>query len=249
MIFQKGGLMTRVYINGVNGRMGQAAAAAVEKDEALTFVGGGDAEDSLADRIRATKPEVVLDFTVASAVEQNARAIIENGVVPVIGTSGVTSEIFFRLKTLAEGRGIGGIVVPNFAIGAVLMMMFAQKAAEYLPDVEIIEEHHDGKQDAPSGTAVRTAELIAQVRRQAQPDYQPRVALDDRSISVAGIGIHSLRLPGLVAHQEVVFGGHGQVLRIRHDSMNRDSFMPGVCLACRKATGLKELVYGLEYLL
>ncbi len=241
--------MYKVYINGIGGRMGSAAEKAIQEDAELTLLGGGGRGDSLAEAIASLKPDVVLDLTVAEVAEENATTILSSGTPAVLGTSGFSEASVARLKKIADDKNIGGIIAPNFAIGAVLMMMFAEKAATYLPDVEIVEMHHDKKQDAPSGTAQRTAEMIAAARRAAGIDYKPKVSFDTRAMDVAGVGVHSIRLPGLVAHQQLVFGGSGEMLSIRHDSLNRESFMPGVCLACKVAPTLKTLHYGLETIL
>lgn len=229
--------------------MGSAAEKAIENDESLSLLGGARRGDDLAEAITRLKPDVVLDLTVAEVAEENASIILSSGTPAVLGTSGFTEESVARLRKIAEEKSVGGIIAPNFAIGAVLMMMFAEKAAAYLPDVEIVEMHHDQKQDAPSGTAQRTAEMIAAARTSAGINYKPNVAFDKRAIDVAGVGVHSIRLPGLVAHQQLVFGGSGEMLSIRHDSLNRECFMPGVCLACRVAPSLKTLQYGLETIL
>ena len=145
---------------------------------------------------------------------------------------------------------MGGLIVPNFAIGAVLMMKFSKEAAKYLPNAEVIELHHDGKLDAPSGTAIKTANMISEIRNSfSNPISEKEIIPGSRGGSSQGVKIHSIRLPGLIAHQEVIFGGQSQTLTIRHDSFHRESFMPGVCLACKKVLSLKELVYGLEELL
>jgi 4-hydroxy-tetrahydrodipicolinate reductase len=166
----------------------------------------------------------------------------------VIGTTGFSNEDLERLTELAQEKNTGAIIAPNFAIGAILMMKFSQMAAKYLPDVEIIEKHHDQKLDAPSGTALKTAQLITEVReekRQGHPDEKEDLE-GARGAELQGIRIHSVRLPGLVAHQEVMFGGEGQLLTIRHDSMNRASFMPGVKMAVESVMNIEGLVYGLE---
>ena len=241
--------MVRVYINGITGRMGVAAEKAVGEDPELQLVGGGGRTRDLKAAIAETKPDVVLDLTVAEVAVANAECILSSGTAAVLGTSGFSDSEVSRLQTLAKEKGVGGVIAPNFAIGAVLMMMFAEKAATYLPDVEIIEMHHDRKQDAPSGTAQRTAELIAKSIRANGATPSPNVPLAGRAFNVDGIGIHSVRLPGLVAHQQIIFGGSGQMLTIRHDSLNRESFMPGVCLACKRAPSMATLEYGLEHVL
>ena len=210
-----------------------------------------DLGDDLIARIKASQAQAVVDFTTAAVAFENTRKILEAGVHPVVGTSGLLAEQVAELQQLAEDKGIGGLIAPNFAIGAVLLMKYAQDAAKYLPDVEVIELHHNRKADAPSGTAVKTAQLIAEARKEI-----PKALVEEKELfegargsEVHGVRVHSLRLPGLVAHQEVIFGGTGETLTIRHDSIHRESFMPGVCLACRKVIGTQQLFYGLEHLL
>ncbi len=196
-------------------------------------------------------PDVLIDLTAPAFGRKHMEIAFRHGVRPVVGTTGFTEEDIAELRQLAEEKGLGAIIAPNFAIGAILMMKFAQMAANYLPDVEIIEKHHDRKLDAPSGTAIKTAELIAQVRKEkAQGHPEEREELEGaRGADYEGMHIHSVRLPGLVAHQEVIFGGIGQTLTIRHDSLNRASFMPGVKLAVETVLTLNTLVYGLEHII
>jgi 4-hydroxy-tetrahydrodipicolinate reductase len=194
---------------------------------------------------------VVVDFAKPFVLE-NALLAIEKGVVAIIGTTGQTAAELARIEQAVQKSGVCAMVIPNFAIGAVLMMRFAAEAARYMPNAEIIELHHDKKADAPSGTSIKTAEMMEEARKSAGAQAtQPLGSPDDsaRGDERSGIRIHSVRLPGLVAHQEVLFGGQGQVLTIRHDSLDRTSFMPGVLLAIRRASTLKGFVYGLEKLL
>jgi 4-hydroxy-tetrahydrodipicolinate reductase len=220
--------MIRVAVAGAAGRMGRAACAAVEGAGDMELTGRADPTLGVALAEVLGDADVVVDFTEPGTALGNARACLAAGVHVVIGTTG------FDVEGL---RGVGGanvFMAPNFAIGAVLMMRFAAEAARHMAAAEIIELHHDGKLDAPSGTAARTAMLMAAARG---GDAAPPV-------------IHSVRLPGLVAHQEVILGDLGQTLTIRHDSMNRESFMPGVLLAVRRVAGLTESpVVGLEHLL
>ncbi len=241
----------RVLVNGAKGRMGQEVVKAVTAAADLELVDQTDLGDDLIARIKASQAQAVVDFTTAAVAFENTRKILEAGVHPVIGTSGLLAEQVAELQQLAEDKGIGGLIAPNFAIGAVLLMKYAQDAAKYLPDVEVIELHHNRKADAPSGTAVKTAQLIAEARQEI-----PKALVEEKELfegargsEVHGVRVHSLRLPGLVAHQEVIFGGTGETLTIRHDSIHRESFMPGVCLACRKVIGTQQLFYGLEHLL
>jgi 4-hydroxy-tetrahydrodipicolinate reductase len=215
-----------VAVSGAAGRMGETVCRAVEGAEDMALVGRADPllDTGLADVLGDA--DVVVDFSTPDAALANARACLEAGVHCVMGTSGAD---FSSLEGVGEGNLF---VAPNFAIGAVLMMKFAVEAAAHMPECEIVELHHDGKLDAPSGTAKRTAELISEAGGNV---HEP---------------IHSVRLPGLVAHQEVLFGGAGQTLTIRHDSVNRESFMPGVLLAVRKVGSLdRSPVIGLENLL
>lgn len=262
--------MIKVLVSGACGRMGQAVVKAVMEDPELQLAGavdikaGADAgemagmgksgvivSDDLAKAIDAVKPEVMVDFTRPDVVYENAVLAVKKGVSPVIGTTGLSDEAKADLEALAKENNTPVFIAPNFAIGAVLMMLMARQAAKYMPDVEIIELHHDRKLDAPSGTALQTAAMIAEVRaahQQGHPEEKEKTA-GARGANVEGMHIHSVRLPGYVAHQEVIFGGLGQTLTIRHDSLNRESFMPGVCLACKKVRSLNGLVVGLDKLM
>jgi dihydrodipicolinate reductase len=199
----------------------------------------------------AVHPDVLIDFTNPEAGKRNLQAAIDFAVRPVIGTSGFTNEEVAGYREQMDEKKLGGIIAPNFAIGAVLVMKFSRMAAKYFPDVEIIELHHDGKKDAPSGTAVKTAELIEQTRKpkkQGAPDERETLK-GARGADFDGMRIHSVRLPGLVAHQEVLFGSKGELLTLRHDSMARSSFMTGVAYSVRTVMALDTLVYGLENIL
>ncbi len=240
----------RVAVNGAQGKMGQEVIKAINATEDLVLVAEADKQDDLSQLIANSAAQVVVDFTTASAAYINARTIIAANAHPVIGTSGLVMEQVEELALLCHEKKLGGIIAPNFALGAVLMMQYAQNCARYFPDVEIIEMHHANKADAPSGTAIRTAEMLAEV--QAGPSVNP--SAQEKFAGVRGgrylnIPIHSIRLPGLVAHQTIMFGGLGQSLTIRHDTYNREAFMPGVCLACRKVIELETLVFGLEHIL
>lgn len=245
--------MIRVLVNGAKGRMGSHAVAAVTSHPELELVGATDSDADLAQAIADTSAQVVVDFTVASVGMANALAILNANARPVIGTSGFQEPQVRELQALAHTKKLGGVIAPNFALGAVLMMRFAKEAAQFLPDVEIIELHHDRKEESPSGTALRTAELIAAGRAQsgamAAPSRGSELIAGARGGMIHNTPVHSVRLPGLIAHQEVVFGGLGEGLTIRHDSYSRESFMPGVCIACQRVMEKSELVYGLEHLL
>lgn len=196
--------------------------------------------------------EVAVDFTVASSAVGNIGWCIDNGIPAVVGTTGMEADQLQEISDRAKRAGVGVLLAPNFAIGAVLMMRFAEQAAEWMPDAEIIEMHHPGKLDAPSGTALKTAEGIRKARRAevvSAPDAASETVVGARGAIEGEVHVHSVRLPGLVAHQEVIFGGPGQTLTIRHDSIDRTSFMPGVLLAIRKVKSLDGLVIGLEHLL
>jgi len=210
-------------------------------------------EKDLEEVLRRVRPDVAVDFTNPHSVYNNALLYIKHRVRPVIGTTGLSPEQINDIVVNSEKLVVGGLIAPNVAIGALLMMKFAAEAARYLPHVEIIELHHDQKLDAPSGTAIKTAEAIMEQR---DPEFQQGSAVEVEKLAGArggefagGIRIHSVRLPGLVAHQEVIFGGLGETLTIRHDSINRESFMPGVLLGIRKVMRLERVVYGLDRLI
>ena len=216
----------KVIVNGAKGKMGLEAVRAVQNEADLELVAQTDIGDDLAKVINQSGAEVVVDFTHPSAVMENIRRILESGAHGVIGTTGISENDQKEIQALCEKHKVNCLVAPNFAIGAVLMMLFAKEAIKHMPKAEIIEFHHEQKADKPSGTAIKPGHIMGKE-----------------------VPIHSVRLPGLVAHQEVIFGGLGQTLTIRHDSLSRESFMPGVVMAVRKIKGLKGLVYGLENLL
>ena len=253
--------MIKVLVNGALGRMGRTVVNAVNADDELELVGAVDIIDGEVDgmkietnldaALKKYSPDVMVDFTRPNVVFDNVMTALANKVSPVVGTTGLSDEAKEKIRDLAEKNNTPAFIAPNFALGAVLMMLISQKVARYMPDVEIIELHHDKKLDAPSGTAELTAKMIAEVRpshKQGHPDEVERLP-HVRGAEVDGIRIHSVRLPGYVAHQEVIFGGLGQTLTIRHDSTGRDSFMPGVVLACKKVRGLKGLTVGLDKIL
>lgn len=240
----------RILVNGAHGKMGQEVIAAVNKDSELELVGQARKGDNLSQLIKTTNADIVVDFTTPAAVYTNTLAIINSGAHPVIGTTGLKPEQITELKEFCAARKIGGIIAPNFSIGAVLMMQFAQTAARYYSAVEIIEFHHPGKKDAPSGTAIKTAEMInAACVNQVETKPLHETITGSRGALKNGISIHAVRLPGFVASQEVLFGGIGETLTIRHNTIHREAFMPGVLLACKKVIQLDHLVYGLENLL
>jgi 4-hydroxy-tetrahydrodipicolinate reductase len=239
----------RVLINGAQGRMGLASVKAISDDADLTLVGALTRHDDLAAAIKEQNADVVLDFTNAEAVLNTTQTIINAGARPVVGTSGLLPEQIRAFQEQCANLKLGGIIAPNFSLGAVLVMKHAAEIAHYFPAVEIIEMHHDGKLDAPSGTAMRAAELIAE-RRTSYPSKPTRhVIPGSRGASHLDIPIHAIRLPGLIAQLQIVFGGTGETVTLRHDSVDRQSFMPGVCLSCKKVMTLDTLVYGLENIL
>lgn len=259
----------RVIVSGALGKMGVATAKAVNDDEELELVGlvdikAQEGQDNIAggpvdlkvnndlDRlIETVRPDIMIDFTNPQAVYNNAKTAVKYGISCVIGTTGLNEVELKQLEKMALENEVGVAVIPNFAIGAVLMMKLAQEAARYFPDVEIIEMHHDQKVDAPSGTAIKTAEMITaqRARNPFRNSREYEKLPGARGGELNGIRIHSVRLPGFVAHQEVIFGGVGQSLRIRHDSFDRVGFMPGVVMTVKKMVGIKGLIYGLENLL
>lgn len=245
--------MTRVAVLGAKGRMGSTSVAAIEAAEGLEVVAQVDVGDSL-DAITAAGAEVALDFTQPDAALDNVRWCVEHGVNVVVGTSGFGADKLAQVEKLfTEDQTVAVLVVPNFSIGAVLLMRFAADAAAYFESVEIVEMHHPNKVDAPSGTAVRTAELVAEARTAAGRGPVPDATTTDpdgaRGASVAGIPVHAIRARGYVASQEVVFGDAGETFTLRHDSHDRESFMPGVITALRGVGSLRGLTVGLDSLL
>lgn len=254
-----------IVLAGPRGKMGTEAIKMITNEENFKLVG-------LIDRKRTDennhfgdipvyydaqscftqlKPDVFVDLTVPEAGFHHTKTALEHNIRAVVGTSGFSETQLNELKQLASENQTGCIIAPNFAIGAVLMMLFSKIAAKYFPDVEIIEKHHDQKIDAPSGTAVKTADMIRAVREQkiqGHPDEYETIK-GARGANVEGMKIHSVRLPGLVAHQEVIFGGKSELLTIKHDSFHRESFMNGLKLAIEKVVNLQSFVYGLENVL
>lgn len=242
-------MIPRILVCGAYGRMGRLAVEAIEQAADLELVGKVGSHDKLAAVMASVQPDIVVDLTVASAVYANVFTVIQAGVHPVIGTSGLTREQIIQLQAICQAKQLGGAIIPNFSLGAVLMMHYAQQAARYFSQVEIVEAHHPDKQDAPSGTAIRTAELIAQQSTLPnKPDYQESIP-GARGAYYQGVPIHSIRLPGVVAKQAVILGAPGETLTIAHETIDRQSFMPGLLLVCRRVCELKELVVGLEHFL
>lgn len=233
----------RVAVSGARGRMGAMTCAAVSGDPELLLVAEIDpvtaatekAFTDLSEAIDAARPQVVVDFTIPAVVRENVITCVRKRVPVVVGTTGLSAGDLAEIEKEVEANGTPVLVAPNFAMGAVLMMRFAQQAASYMRACEIIELHHDRKLDAPSGTSRLTRMKVEGQWRESGLEKE--------------IPIHSVRLPGLVAHQEVIFGGVGETLTIRHDSLSRESFMPGVLLAVKRIRGLQGLVVGLENIL
>lgn len=261
----------RIAVAGAAGRMGRATIRTIAKQDDMVVVaalgranqigrdageisGAGALEVKVTeslDEALAARPSVLVDFAPGAAAVAHARTAVSSGVSPVVGGTGMSSREIHELTALCDARRVGAVIAPNFAIGAVLMMEFSRQAARYFPHVEIVELHHDRKRDAPSGTAVKTAAAIRSVRGAGPaPSVKEEETIQGARGGLAeGVRVHSVRLPGLAAHQEVIFGGAGQTLTIRHDSINEESFMPGLLLAVRKVRTLSGLVYGLENLL
>ena len=243
--------MIKVGVLGARGKMGTEVCKAVQAADDLELVAALNSDDSLDGLADA---EVVVDFTRPDAVMANLEAVIRQGRNVVCGTTGFTAERLSMVEGwLASAGGVGAVIAPNFGIGAVLSMKFAQLAAPYFESAEVIELHHPGKADAPSGTATRTAQVIAAARSDAGLGPMPDATVDElpgaRGADVDGVRVHGIRLAGLVAHQEILFGAHGETLTIRHDSLDRASFIPGVLLSIRAVMGRPGLTVGLDPLL
>ncbi|MER7695655.1 MULTISPECIES: 4-hydroxy-tetrahydrodipicolinate reductase [unclassified Streptomyces] len=243
----------RVAVLGAKGRIGSEAVTAIEAADDLELVaalGRGDKLETLAD----TGAQAVVELTTPASVMGNLDFCVRHGIHAVVGTTGWTDERLAQLTTwLAGSPETGVLIAPNFSIGAVLTMKFAERAARYFESVEVVELHHPNKADAPSGTATRTAQLIAAARAEAGSAAQPdatTTALDGaRGADVDGVPVHAIRLRGLLAHQEVLLGGEGETLTIRHDSLHHSSFMPGILLGVRRVVTTPGLTFGLEHFL
>jgi len=241
----------RILVNGAAGKMGLVTVKTIIAEPELELVGQTGRGDDLGEMIRETRAQVVVEFTQPKVVYENTLAIIAAGARPVVGTTGLSSQQIKKLQERCNKLRRGGIIAPNFSLGMVLMMKYAAEFAKYFPQVEIIEMHHDRKKDAPSGTALYTAEMMAASR--SRPG-KGATALHEtvpgsRGANHLGIPIHAIRLPGLVAHEQIIFGDIGETLTLRHDTIDRQCFMRGVVLACKKVMKLKKLVYGLEQVL
>lgn len=245
--------MTKVGVIGAAGRMGAEVCLAVDATDDLHLAATVDIGDPM-ERLVEAEVDVAVDFTTPDAVMDNLRFCIANGISAVVGTTGFDDARLDELRGFLDGSPATGVVVaPNFGLGAVLLMRFARQAAPYFESVEVIELHHPDKADAPSGTAAHTAHGIAEARTAAgsgpSPDATKHELSGARGADVEGIRVHSVRLRGLVAHEEVLLGNPGEVLTLRHDSLDRASFMPGVLLAVRAVTSRPGLTLGLEPLL
>jgi 4-hydroxy-tetrahydrodipicolinate reductase len=241
----------RVGVLGAKGKVGATMVQAVEAAEDLMFTAGVDAGDPLS-LFTDSQTEVVIDFTHPDVVMDNLKFLIDNGIHAVVGTTGFTDQRLGQVKAWLAGKpDVAVLIAPNFAIGAVLSMHFAKQAARFFESAEVIELHHPQKADAPSGTAARTARLIAEARKglPPNPDATSTGIEGARGADIDGIPVHSVRLAGLVAHQEVLFGTQGETLTIRHDSLDRTSFVPGVLLAVRTVREHPGLTVGLQPLL
>jgi len=267
-----------VVVNGATGKMGREAVKAIAAADDMTLVGAiarnpkyigedvgevvgcgaleipilADLQGTLAMASQEKQPAVVVDFTHPDSVYENVRSAIAYGVRPVVGTTGLSSQQLQDLADFADKASTGCLIIPNFSIGVVLLQQAAVQASRYFDHVEIIELHHNQKADAPSGTAIQTAEMLAELGKTFNPpavEATETMAGARGTLAAEGIRIHSVRLPGLIAHQEVLFGAPGQLYTLRHDTSDRASYMPGVLLAIRHVLQLKSLVYGLEKLL
>lgn len=259
----------RVVVHGVMGRMGRQIFTTLSHDPQVEVVGTVDRavtqeylpepgvsrliplSSSLEDVVNRTHPQVVVDFTIREAAMFAARVAASRGVNLVIGTTGLSTDDITEIDELSRANNVGAIVAPNFATGAALMMHMAKLAAKFFDYAEVIEMHHEKKADAPSGTAISTAKAMVQSRGKSfvHPTPEKESVSGSRGSEIDGVAIHSIRMPGLLAHQEVILGGPGQTLTIRHDTISRECYIPGVLLATKKVVGTKGLTYGLEALL
>lgn len=248
--------MINIAVCGANGKMGQEVIKAVENAQDMTLAAKIDIKNGEYSSIEEAKNnvniDVLIDFTQPKSIYQNALFCLQNGINIVIGTTGLNDEQIAELKKLSESKSLGCLIAPNFSTGAVLMMKFAQMASKYFDNAEIIELHHNQKKDAPSGTAVKTALMMAEENSNFTAGNCTEVETIEGArgaSSYNNIHIHSVRMPGYIASQEVIFGAGGQILTIRHDSMNRECYMAGVLLAVRHVYQNKNFVYGLENIL
>ena len=254
----------KILVNGALGKMGSTVVATVLKQKDMELagvvnphgegktIGGLEVIASLPEAFAKVKPDVVVDFTRPDVVMNNLRETLEAGINAVVGTTGFSQDDLTELDGLAKANKVGVLVAPNFAMGAVLMMKMAAEVAKYFPEAEIIEKHHDQKLDAPSGTAILTAQKIVEARggfvAQGNPNEKEKLP-HARGNNYEGLRIHSVRLPGFVASQEIIFGSMGETLTISNDPINRECYMPGVMRSCRQIIGRVGLIYGLDKIL
>ena len=245
--------MLNIAVCGANGKMGQEVVRAVNSAKDMTLVAKIDINDgqfaTIKDAKNSVKIDVLVDFTQPASIYENALYCLNNGIKIVIGTTGLSDEQIAELKKLSEDKNVACLIAPNFSTGAVLMMKFAQMAAKYFDNAEIIELHHNQKKDAPSGTAVKTALLMSEQKEDFTLGNCPEKETIEGSrggVAYNNIHIHSVRMPGYIASQEVILGASGQILTIRHDSMNRECYMGGVILAIRHVANNNDFIYGLE---
>lgn len=245
--------MINVAVCGANGKMGQEVVKAVKTADDMTLVAQIDIYNgqfaTIKEASEAVSIDVLIDFTQPNSIYENALFCLNNGIKIVIGTTGLTDSQISELKKISEEKSISCLIAPNFSTGAVLMMKFAQMASKYFDNAEIIELHHNQKKDAPSGTAIKTAQLMAEANDDFIKGNCPEKETIEGArggVSYNNIHIHSVRMPGYIASQEVLFGANGQIMSIRHDSMNRECYMAGVLLATRYVNSNNEFVYGLD---
>jgi|SRR5574344_1945580 4-hydroxy-tetrahydrodipicolinate reductase len=246
--------MIKVAVCGSNGKMGQEVVNAVSNDKDLDLVAKIDIYNgeyaSIEDAIKSVKIDVLIDFTQPKSIFENAKTCLKNGIRPVIGTTGLSEEQISELKTLSKEKNISCLIAPNFSIGAVLMMMYSAQAAKYFDNAEIIELHHNQKKDAPSGTSVKTALMMGDKLFDKDNCEETELLKGSRGgITANNIHIHSVRLPGYIASQEVIFGSSGQIFKLRHDSMDRKCYMSGILLATKHVMKNNDFIYGLENIL
>ena len=242
----------RVAVAGFRGKVGSILAAALQSEPDMDFVGGIGRGDDLAAFLHQKRPRALVDFTRPSEVMHNALAGIAAGASPVIGTTGLSGADIEKLETACKAKGLGGIVAPNFAVGAVVMIHLAELAAPHFDAAEVIELHHAGKLDAPSGTALSTARRLAATRKDkpfAHRKAEKETLAGTRGGEEGGVAVHSVRLPGFVADQEIIFGLPGQTLTIAHRTTSREAYVPGVLLAIRRVTGDPRFFRGLDELI
>lgn len=250
--------MIKVAVCGACGKMGTEVVKAVNADENLELVakidicGCNEVFNNIEEALKSTTIDVLVDFTQPKSIFENAKYCLNNGIRPVIGTTGLSDEQIEELKQLSKEKNVSALIAPNFTTGAVLMMMFAKQAAKYFDNAEIIELHHNQKKDAPSGTAIKTAQLMAEEKASfalGNCEEEELIEGSRGGKSYSDIQIHSIRMPGYIASQEVIFGASGQVFKIRHDSMDRTCYMKGVVMAINYVMNNNEFVYGLDNIL